>query len=284
LFDNRLIEDLNPTDDNGLVLTFTVKDDYLVAHTLGSMGEARFSSTDQRGDIVALQNLAWSISEPCYDLVAGRRSERFFARGGNLAQVPSFLAAIIESAEFQTVKLQTLAYSDHVKAQWEHHYPAASGRVHDLTGIALNRHMTVLVTHPSLRNGQNLGNNTITWGHHEDFPNYATVYLWHEALHSDFDISPLSHALIQFIADNELRATLDASQTYPPFEGHDHLFPLMDQVLPHWQTYLSALPSDGNRGDIRSFQTHLESLPAIQEAIRSSPPTRTCPEARLRNV
>jgi len=95
----------------------------------------------------------------------------------------------------------------------------------------------VYITHPSLKNGQYLGENKITLGHNEDWPNYFTIYLWHEILHSYLGKTDLEHALIQFITDEELRIKLNGGE-YPPFVGHKNLFPLMERILPFWRKYL----------------------------------------------
>ena len=70
---------------------------------------------------------------------------------------------------------------------------------------------------------------------------------WYEILHSYFNNGDFNHALIQFIADNELRIKLNKGK-YPPFVGHENLFPLMKKILPHWKRYLKEKqPRDINK-------------------------------------
>ena len=78
----------------------------------------------------------------------------------------------------------------------------------------------------------------IAWGHNEDWPNYATVYLWHEILHSYLGYSEKEHALIELIADEELRIQLNGGK-YPPFVvGHKNLEKMKKKLLPQWRKYL----------------------------------------------
>src|ERR1051326_1528811 len=84
----------------GLKVNFTINNKYLVTHTLSSMGENAFSSTEHQEDIVALQNFAYGISQPCYDFVTGRlQPEQFFAQGRTLEAVSAFLDKVEQSGE-----------------------------------------------------------------------------------------------------------------------------------------------------------------------------------------
>lgn len=66
------------------------------------------------------------------------------------------------------------------------------------------------------------------WGGLEMWPNYTTIYVWHEIFHSilpgqGLKTTDLDHALIQLITDNELNARLNGF-SYPPFD--DIVIPL----------------------------------------------------------
>jgi len=84
-------------------------------------------------------------------------------------------------------------------------------------------------------------------GHHEDWPNYATVYLWHEILHSYIGYSEKEHAVIELITDEELRIRLNGSK-YPPFAGHKYLAKIKQKILPRWKKYLKS-----KKRNIREF-------------------------------
>ncbi len=249
---------------DGLRLNFTINNRHLITHTLTSMSDEYFSSMEHREDIVALQNFAWGQSERCYNFVAGRLSPAIFFATGSIDELTQFFDQVEQSDEFGTICQQTEAYMQTVREQWERTYPLASQVMQQITGLEFNKDMTVMITHPSLSNGQYLGNDTIAWGHHEDWENYSTIYLWHEALHSYFDFDDTSHALIQLIADNELRTRLNPGTTSPPFEGHESLFPLMTRIEPHWRSYLIDAKKEG-KGDIRSFQVKVQGLHEVKE-------------------
>ncbi|KKU99309.1 MAG: hypothetical protein UY32_C0002G0045 [Candidatus Jorgensenbacteria bacterium GW2011_GWC1_48_8] len=106
-------------------------------------------------------------------------------------------------------------------------------------GLKLNKKIAVYITHPGLKNGRYVGNNTIEWGHNEDWPNYATIYLWHEILHSYIGYSEKGHAVIELITDEELRTQLNSGK-YPPFVGHKYLKSIKNRLLPQWRKYLNS--------------------------------------------
>ena len=126
-----------------------------------------------------------------------------------------------------------------------------------MTGFDFNKTIVVYIVHSSLPSGKTFifaEGQPILWGHNDLFENYTTVYLWHEILHTYLGTSQLEHALIQLIADNELRIQLNGG-SYPPFEGHAYLLPLMKKVLPLWNEYLAK--TDKNKS-IVEFQKFLK--------------------------
>lgn len=256
----------------GLRMNFRIDNHHLISHTLASIGESQFSSSEHREDIVAFKNYAWGQSERCYGFVAGRiPAQQFFASGGTMEEITRFLAEVEQSGEFGKIRQQTEAYLVDIQEEWDRNYPQASQAVREMTGLDLNKELTINVTHPSLKNGQYLGNNTIAWGHTAEWNNYNTVYLWHELLHSYFDYTDLSHSLVQLVADNELRTRLNPGETYPPFVGHEDLFPLMDNVLPHWRAYLAEIPTEGKK-DILGFEEKLRAMPEFKETSQEKSP------------
>ncbi len=118
-------------------------------------------------------------------------------------------------------------------------YEASNHLIADIIGLSFSKNFTVYITHPSLKNGKSISDGKIEWGHKEEWPNYTTIYLWHEILHSYLPHDDLSHAIIQLITDNELRILLNGGR-YPPFEGHEDLFPIMKKLLPYWKRYIVA--------------------------------------------
>lgn len=219
-------------------LNFLINENYLIIHTLASMEPNKFSSRKNQKEIIDFQNFAWKKSEKVYNFLVGRLcGEGILDINSLLEKIPDFFKAIKRSSYYKKILLETRDYLLLCEKQWMKNYLISKKIIGDLTGFKLNKSFTVYITHPSLKNGHYLGKNKISWGHNEDWPNYTTVYLWHEILHSYFDNNDFNHALIQFIADNELRIRLNGGK-YPPFIGHKNLFSLMKKMLPYWRKYL----------------------------------------------
>jgi hypothetical protein len=256
-------------EQGGLRVNFQIDDNYLLAHALNG----NFSSTEPEHaeDIVALQNKAWEISQQKYDVLRSSETDYLRANGDTPKELgeemSDFTLQVQQSEEFRKIKKQTEEYRDFVQKQWEDNFPKTASVIQDLTGFDLNKEVSVKITHPDLSNGRYAGNDTIAWGNHEDWDNYSTVYLWHETLHSYLSYSAVEHAVIQLLADNELRTQLNEETTYPPFEGHEELFPLMEKILPRWQQFRDQPPGDHAR-DIKSFIGQLRDVPEIQDEER----------------
>ena len=131
-----------------------------------------------------------------------------------------------------------------LEAEWDSKYSESLKIVEALTGFSFDKTFDVYVTHPCQPAGHN-SYGTIFTTFRKGFPNYNTVYLWHEILHSyiepaagDYvDNERSSHSVIQLITDNELRVRMGGGN-YPPFEGHDYLNETMECLLPAWRDYL----------------------------------------------
>ena len=136
--------------------------------------------------------------------------------------------------------------------------------VSEITGLNLNKEIKVYVTHPSLRNGRYWGNNKLSWGHAEDWPNYTVVYLWHEILHSYLGYGDLDHAVIELIADNELRSFL-SGKVYPPLLGHENLSKIKNRLLPEWRKCLAS--------DDRDVMKWLEGLTSSEDLSTQKKPS-----------
>lgn len=227
-------------NNKGTTLHFKIDDDYLIFHTLSSMSNDSFSSEKHKKDIVAFQNYAWKKCSSCYNLLVGRLLIRDVANGEirkASKQLTGFLKELAGSRLYKVIYGQSEEYLRFCKAQWEKNYAVTSEIIHDLTELRMHKEFDVYITHPSLRNGKYGRNNVIEWGHNEDWSNYATVYLWHEVLHSYIGWSDTEHAVIELVTDEELRIRLNGG-TYPPFIGHKHLRNVKRELLPQWKRYL----------------------------------------------
>ena len=234
-------------------VSFKIKKDYLISHTLLSASNDRFSSKKNRKDIVEFQNYAWKVSKDLYSVIPGRSGADILLDDGGLKKyqkmtnrLQSYFRVLSKSKEFKKIHNQTEQYRKFCANQWKKNYKRASEVIKDLTQLKLNDSFTVFITHPSLKNGRNLKANKIVWGHTEDWKNYTSVYIWHEILHSYFDKSDLNHTLIELIADNELRYRLNGTK-YPPFEGHEYLLKIKKRMFPNWKKYLKSEHKDFNR-------------------------------------
>ncbi|MBI2019366.1 hypothetical protein HYS95_01695 [Candidatus Daviesbacteria bacterium] len=145
-------------EHEGLRMDFRIDNRHLIKHTIACMDNSRFSSEEHREDLVAFQDSARKESERCYDYIAGRVSpEQFAASGGTLEEVTGFLTRIEQGSEFEKIRQQTEIYLASIKTEWERNYPQTSRAVQEMTGVDLNKQITVWITHPNLKNGQYLG-------------------------------------------------------------------------------------------------------------------------------
>lgn len=227
-------------------LSFTIDDNYLLWHVLASMEDERFSSTKYKRDILDFQNYAWKEDKRLYDFLVGRmRPSNFVGAKLNesIEKLPGYVRSLKQSPEYEKLLRQTRDYLQQCRLQWRDNSDATHYRIQEITNIELDTNFTVYITHPGLKNGSNIGDGTILWGHSEDWPNYTTVYLWHEILHSYFGSGDVEHAVIELITDEELRTRLNGGG-YPPFEGHLHLEPIKRELLDYWHAYLKSGDKD----------------------------------------
>ncbi|MDI6820853.1 MAG: hypothetical protein QMD65_01600 [Patescibacteria group bacterium] len=242
---------------SGIKLNFLINNDVLIIHTLSSMENHRFSSTKHKKDIVSFQNYAWRKSKSCYQLLVGRLSSEEI-KNKNIQQIckklPKFLKELEKSKQYRKILSQTKKYLNFCKNQWENNYHITSKYIKKFTGFKLNKKIDVFITHPSLKNGSNRNSNLIEWGHHEDWPNYTTVYLWNEILQFYIGRSDVEHAIVELIADEELRVRLNGGK-YPPFVGHKWLEKYKKKILPCWKKYLKV-----EKHNINEFKKEMRAI------------------------
>lgn len=127
--------------------------------------------------------------------------------------------------------------------------------VEDITKIDVFQDFkaTLYVTNKKLNAGRNISKyysnkNAFIYGHTNLCDNYNMMYLIHESLHSIFGSSEIEHAIIELIADNELRIRLNNTGKYFEY-GHDYLHSILVKLIPDWQMYLT---SDENIYDFKN--------------------------------
>ena len=232
-------------------LDFIIDNATFIAHTLAGMNS--FSSDDGRSDVVAFQNYAWEVSSELYNVLARPiYAEKLIVDYGSLLsywknfdwnELDEYLMNLVKSQEYKTIYRQTQEYLSFCSMQWNNNYRVTSRIIHDLTGLPLRDKFTIYITHPCQRNGTSYGNMKIGWGHKEEWPNYTTIYLWHEILHQYLGSDDIEHAIIQLVADEELPVRLNGG-SYPPFVGHEYLVPVMEKILPEWKDYMKRESRD----------------------------------------
>jgi len=156
-------------------------------------------------------------------------------------QADNALKTIRKSLEYKRLIRETKDYLAFVDQQWENNKKKAFFIIKGFFGSELPVGIiAVYLTHPKLKNGLALNENTIVWGHPEDFKNYTTVYLCHELMHilTKFDNSDITHAAIELMVDNELRIKLNRKGKYFEYPGHARLQQLKRKLLPDWKRYL----------------------------------------------
>lgn len=176
-------------------------------------------------------------------------------------QVGEALEAIRQSSTYSRLIEETFGYLKFIDREWQQNEPNALSIIQELTGLELPKSkIIVYLTHPKLKNGLTVDQKTIVWGHVEDFQNYTTVYLCHELVHilTDLDNSQITHAIIELLADNELRIRLNQKGTYFEYPGHSSLQLPTKKLLPRWKSYLKQ--EDKN---IFSFINEMKKHPAL---------------------
>jgi hypothetical protein len=141
---------------------------------------------------------------------------------------------------------ETNAYRLAVESQWRKNERAVLSFL-ETCGLRLPANtIRVFITHPLLWNGRTVDDRTIVWGHPEDFPNYSTVHLCHELLHvlTRRDSDPVTHAVIELLADNALRLRLGGGSRFFEFQGHEELRPLERRLLSSFRRFLASSDRD----------------------------------------
>ena len=182
---------------------------------------------------------------------------------------------IIRSQEFKRLYKETYQYLKFVENQWQKNEKKVFKIIEDLSGIKIpQKQITIYITHPRLKNGRMIRDkNIILWGHSEDWKNYSTIYLCHELMHilteNKYKNPELMHAIIELLADNELRIRLNKKGNY--FKegkiaiGHEYLKPLEKRILKYWKQYLEGK----NEKNIFEFENFLLKKEDITSVIPS---------------
>ena len=198
---------------------------------------------------VDLQNSLWDKYRIGYQLLQGDSYSVFLSETSNgrlnnaTEEIEQLIKDGMKTEEFDKLLQNAQEYRNWLENEWENNKKYIKKELKDILRIDLPKNaFTVYVMGNLVHIGRYLGDHKIVWGHKEDWPNYSLVYLTHEYLHEMFSRSDLDHAVIELIADNELRIRLNNGGEYFTCKGkdvgHDNLRELEKSTLPAWNAYL----------------------------------------------
>lgn len=227
-------------------LEFKINKQYLLVHALRQ-------NIQPFPEWVNLKNYLWRTSSVGYSFLAG--SPEVFLQITTLKSNEKILKDSLRllkkgmnRKEFKRLYRETADYSKWLKQEWKNNKDKIFKWIQEISGISSSSiKVSVFVTHPKLCNGKMLNASTICWGHPEDWKHYSIVYLTHELLHiltdGKYKNQNLMHALIEFLADNEIRIRLNQGGKYfceGKFRiGHKYLLPIEKKILPYWKKFLA---------------------------------------------
>ena len=224
-------------------LKFEVNDKFLASYLVAKAGTVKYATKDEKQLILNFKDKAWDISQNTYNLISGplyipliNIKDNDIKNIGN--NINDYLNDLIRLDEFKVLREETLASVNLCKNNWNKNYETMEKYITEI-GINISGEFTIWLVHPTVAAGMYMRNNNICWSHQTYWPNYNTVYLWHEILHSFFGRTDYEHTLIELITDDHMRYLLNGTK-YPPFEGHDRLADFKKEALPIWKKYLES--------------------------------------------
>ncbi len=232
-------------------LKFKLNKYYLLAHAL-PLSDLPFPAWEN------LQNKLWEEFPKAYYLLTTHPEIAFIGKqplkelSETYTQVKKMMRKAFVSKEFKRLYKESRTYLHLLQKQWENSGDEALDILKDLSGLSLpNKNVTVFITHPKLYRGFALpAYNIIGFGYAEDYKNSSTINLCHEILHLMTRNTRVMHALIELLANNELRIQLNKEGKYFVFQESDetkdsplHAYvnrmrKLEKEILPFWKDYL----------------------------------------------
>jgi len=238
---------------------FTIDKRYLLIHALRQK-LVPFSSWATFKDVI------WGLNFDIYGFFIGQ--PEFIIGQISLSKfglkIDKVLNDLMESKYFKRLYRETTLYKKFIEKQWLKNKSRVDIFLNQTLRVRIPKiNFKVFLTHPKLLNGKYLGGARICLGHPEDWQNYSTVYLVHEALHEILkDRTHLVHAIIELIADNELRIVLNKKGKYFEFGGHPDLRKMEKILYPLWKKYLNE--TQENISDFLFFAKNLKSIKEIK--------------------
>jgi hypothetical protein len=155
----------------------------------------------------------------------------------------SMFSEFEKDAEFARLLSKTEDYKSWLESEWQSKKQTIHKYLQDILKIEIPDTVAIVfVVEPQIGGGAYLGDNTIYWGHAEDWQNYSLVYLVHEYLHTFIPVGDVEHSVIELATDNELRIRLNGKGGYFDANGekvgHNNLQAFERSLLPRWKQYL----------------------------------------------
>ena len=179
-------------------LNYITDSHFLASYIIANYHQDCFLPADKepfiqyKKDIIAFQNLAWKQSEVFVNLIDGRvKIYKYSAKNKHSYEqmgkdLDNFIATIIQSAEFKVIEKHVEQSKQLIVHEWESNYKKTSEYLKSL-GIDFEATFDIFLAPTIYKEGHNTRNNQIFWSYQTHWPNYNTIYLWHEVLHSYFD-------------------------------------------------------------------------------------------------
>ncbi len=199
---------------------------------------------------IGLQNKLWKKYKKGYQLIQGNYYELLLKPDYKkaLKEANSDIAQLLHEGlttkEFFSIYKNARDYKIWLENQWNKNKEIINKELKSILKTELpEKNSVVYVLGNKVREGSNY-HGSIFWGHKEDWKNYSLVYLVHEYLHNFFIKTDLEHAVVELVADNEMRIRLNNRENY--FEcngmqvGHAHLQTCGRKILKEWKIYLKS--------------------------------------------
>lgn len=215
-------------------IKFLVDDVFLAKFCIRNYQEERFIKKVQEYNkelIKHFQNTSKSLSQNYYNKIC----DNWYAERKD-EEISKYIDAIINTDAFKKIREETTQTLSLLQLEWETNYSTIKKYLESL-GLVINGNFTVYLNHPIFLEGQYWEDGIIIWSYRNDFLNYNVIYIWHEILHELIGKSDKEHALIELIADNEMKKQLNGDE-YPPFTGHKDLQYLRKKINPKFQEFL----------------------------------------------
>ncbi len=236
---------------NMFKLKFKLNRYYLLTHAL-PLSDLPFLAWEN------LQNTLWEKFPKAYYLLTTHPEVAFIGNNPlrelsqTCQEVKKMISEAFGSKEFNRLYRESEKYFHFIQKQWRESGGEASDILQKLSGLPLpNKTITIFITHPKLYRGFALPvYNIIGFGYAEDYKNSSTINLCHEILHLMTKNTRVMHALIELLANNELRIQLNRDGKYFVFQESDetkdsplHVYvgrmrKFEKKILPFWKEYL----------------------------------------------